>query len=76
VNGSVLPKTLPVQAGATKSLFLPGELFLSGSNTLHIANNSSGTVRFDALALGGSWQVGYEDSFNTEFFGNNNDWYV
>ena len=76
VNGSVLPKALPVQAGATKSLFLPGELFLSGSNTLHIANNSSGTVRFDALALGGSWQVGYEDSFNTEFFGNNNDWYV
>jgi hypothetical protein len=61
VNRSVLPKALPVQAGATKSLLLPRELFLSGSNTLHLANKSSGTVRFDALALGGSWQVGYED---------------
>ena len=67
VNGSVLPKALPVQAGATKSLLLPGELFLSGSNTLHLANNSSGTVCFDALALGGSWQVGYSDLSHAEF---------
>ena len=66
VNGSVVPKELQVLAGATKSLLLPGELFLSGSNTLHLANNSSGTVRFDALALGGSWQVGYEDDSYTE----------
>ena len=66
VNGSVVPKELQVLAGATKSLLLPGELFLSGSNTLHLANNSSGTVRFDALALGGSWQVGYEDDSHTE----------
>ena len=43
VNGSSLPKELPVRAGVTKSLLLPGELFLSGSNTLHLANSSSGT---------------------------------
>ncbi len=61
VNGSELPKRRTVQAGTTRSLLMPGEVFVPGSNTLHLANNSSGTVRFDALALGGSWQVGYED---------------
>ena len=67
VNGTALRKALRSAPGATKTLFIPGELFLSGSNTLHLANNSSGTVRFDALALGGSWQRGVQDDSSAEF---------
>jgi len=67
VNGTALKKVLKSVSGATKTLFIPGNLFISGSNTLHLANNSPGTVVFDALALGGSWQVGYPDGARSEF---------
>ena len=67
VNDTALRKALRSAPGATKTLFIPGELFLSGSNTLHLANNSPGTVMFDALALGGSWQVGYPNGARSEF---------
>ena len=67
VNGTAMKKTLKSVPGATKTLFIPGELFLSGSNTLHLANNLPGTVKFDELALGGSWQVGFADDSNSEF---------
>lgn len=67
VNGTALKKVLKSVSGATKTLFIPGNLFISGSNTLHLANNSPGTVMFDALALGGSWQVGYPNGARSEF---------
>ena len=67
VNGTTIEEKLTSVAGQTKTLFLPKSLFHSGKNTLRLSNASSGTVRFDALALGGSWQVGYEDDSNEEF---------
>ena len=60
-------KNIMAVPGRTKSILLPGSVFQSGSNTLNIVNNSSGTVYFDELALGGSWQVGYSDSNHEEF---------
>ena len=81
VNGVAVSEGLPAIADGTKTLFLPGELFVAGSNTLNLANNSSGTVFFDALVLGGSWQVGYDDASASEFAGStqygfveNGDW--
>ena len=67
VNGTIMQENLPSVAGQTKTLFLPKSPFHSGKNTLRLSNASSGTVRFDAFALGGSWQVGYEDGSNEEF---------
>ena len=67
VNGTAVKKPLMSMPGATKSLFLPGELFRAGVNTMHLANTSLGTVYVDALALGGSWQVGYADDSSHEF---------
>jgi hypothetical protein len=60
-------KNITALPGRTKSMLLPGSIFQSGSNTLNIVNNSSGTVYFDGLSLGGSWQVGYSDSNHAEF---------
>ena len=67
VNGVVQGKPIEAVAGKTNTLFIPGNLFHDGSNTLHLANNSSGTVKFDALALGGSWQMGVQDDNSAEF---------
>ena len=67
VNGTAVKKTLMSMPGATKSLFLPGDIFRAGVNTMHLANTSPGTVYVDALALGGSWQVGHANNSNAEF---------
>ena len=67
VNGIDAPKSIPVEATAVNSLFLPGKLFRSGKNTLALTNASSGKVCFDALSLGGSWQLGFEDGSRFEF---------
>ena len=67
VNGVNAPKPIPVETAALNSLFLPGKLFSSGKNTLTLANASSGKVCFDALSLGGSWQLGFEDGKRSEF---------
>ena len=67
VNGIDAPKSIPVEATAVNSLFLPGKFFRSGKNTLALTNASSGKVCFDALSLGGSWQLGFEDGSRSEF---------
>lgn len=69
VNGTAVGEPLMSVPGATKTLFLPGELFRAGANTLHLANTSPRTVLFDALALGGSWQLGIDDNARSEFGG-------
>ena len=67
VNGTAVEETLMSVPGTTKSLFLPGKLFRAGMNTLHLANTLPGTVNIDALALGGSWQMGVQDDSGSEF---------
>jgi len=73
VNGTAVEKTLMSVPGATTMLFLPGELFRTGGNTLRLVNTSPERVNIDALALGGSWQVGIADNSWSEFFGGNSN---
>ncbi|MGN0847701.1 MAG: hypothetical protein ACI4RA_10010, partial [Kiritimatiellia bacterium] len=58
-----------VQPGRTARWLLKSGLLVEGENTLEVARVDAGTapVKLDAVALGGSWQVGHKDDSMKEF---------
>ena len=67
VNGTAVG-SMDVRPGTANALFLNGEHFVSGANTLQLAHAaSSGTLRFDAIALGGGIQIGLQDDSFSDF---------
>ena len=66
VNG-VEAGTVAVVPGGRANLMIPADLFAAGDNVLRLANAGTGTVKFDAIALGGSWLVGETDASSSEF---------
>jgi hypothetical protein len=67
VNGTAIEDVLHAAVGKVKAILLPGMLFREGRNTLRLTNVSDKDVKFDSLALGGSWQMGVPDDSSAEF---------
>ena len=66
VNGqSVAAET--VRPGVGRNFFVKKDFLVEGANTLTLTWRGTGTFGVDALALGGSWQVGLADGSNAEF---------
>ena len=62
VNGAAAGAVV-VSGGRTELRFLESELFQAGANTLTLTRTSStGDVAFDAIALGGGFQIGKQDN--------------
>ena len=80
LNGTAIEEVLQAEAGKVKAILLPGMLFREGRNTLRLTNVSDKDVKFDSLALGGSWQMGVPDDSSAEFqqdaMGNNTTGYM
>ena len=68
LNGTAVASKL-IAAGQTFVATLPKKLFVSGANTLTLTRTDAGgtAVDIDALAIGGSWQVGKDDRKTSEF---------
>ena len=67
VNGTAAG-SLSVRPGKAAALYIDGTRFLLGANTLQLTRTSaSGTIRFDAIALGGGLLVGRANGSGGEF---------
>jgi hypothetical protein len=58
---------LRVSPGRFKSIFIPKNQTVEGENTLTLTWCGSGNCNIDALTVGGSWQIGLEDSSTSGF---------
>lgn len=82
VNGSNLGSR-PVLPGRTATWYVPGSVFTATTQnvlTLTRTDSGAGAVVPDAVVLGGSWQLGKEDSRYLEFIhegsGNVENWVI
>ena len=68
VNGTTVASR-PIVAGQPFVTILPARAFVTGANTLTLTRtDANGTaIAIDALAVGGSWQVGKNDRKTDEF---------
>ena len=66
VNGQPVGE-LRALPGRFKSIFIPKNQTVAGENTITLTWRGSGACTIDALTLGGSWQIGLEDSSTTGF---------
>ena len=74
VNGTAAG-ALEIHPGGASSLYINALHFVAGENTLCLTrSSSSGTLRFDAIALGGGVQIGLNDSSNSEFVKEDDKW--
>ena len=76
VNGAAA-KAMTLLSGKTELLFLKGDLFHAGANTITLTRTSStGNIAFDAIALGGGFQIGKQDSSELTDFSDTNQSYL
>ena len=76
VNG-VAAKAMTLLSGKTELLFLKGNLLTAGANTLTLTRTSStGNIAFDAIALGGGFQIGNQDNNEMSDFSDTNASYL
>ncbi len=76
VNGTAAG-AIVVSGDHTELRFLKGELFQAGANTLTLTRTSStGDVAFDAIALGGGFQIGNQDNNELSDFSDTNTQYL
>ena len=66
VNGVKMPD-LNVTPGLTTSVLVPANTLVAGENIVSLSNGTDGSVLIDALALGGSVQIGNSDDSHEEF---------
>ena len=66
LNDEVLG-TFETEPGKTASFYVAKDKLLAGRNVLTLTRQTPGRTTLDALALGGSFQVGYDDDSNAEF---------
>ena len=68
LNGTTVASR-PIVAGQPFVTILPAQAFVTGANTLTLTRtDANGTaIAIDALAVGGSWQVGKNDRKTNEF---------
>ena len=68
VNGTTVASR-PIVAGQPFVTILPAQSFVTGANTLTLTRTDANgaTIAIDALAVGGSWQVGKNDRKTDEF---------
>ena len=66
VNG-VAAGSITVAPGRTATLFVKKDLTIAGANTLTLTRTSANPVAIDAIALGGSIQIGNADDLFSEF---------
>ena len=68
VNGTTVASR-PIVAGQPFVTILPAQTFVTGANTLTLTRTDANgaTIAIDALAVGGSWQVGKNDRKTDEF---------
>ena len=66
VNGQAVEEKV-VAAGVLKSFFIPKNKTVEGVNTITLTWGGSGAFVIDALSLGGSWQIGLNNSATSEF---------
>jgi hypothetical protein len=66
VNGAAAG-SITVAPGRTATLFVKKDLTVAGANTLTLTRMSSNPVAIDAIALGGSIQIGNADDLFSEF---------
>ena len=66
VNGQPVSARF-VNAGVVKNIFIKNKFFREAVNALTLTWQGTGTFKLDALAVGGSWQVGMADSSYGEF---------
>ncbi|MBR3086277.1 MAG: hypothetical protein IKH04_07725 [Kiritimatiellae bacterium] len=66
VNGAAAG-SITVAPGRTATLFVKRELIAAGANTLTLTRTSPDPVAIDAIALGGSIQIGNADDSSAEF---------
>jgi len=76
VNGTPA-KAMTLLSGKTELLFLKGDLFQAGANTITLTRTAStDNIAFDAIALGGGFQVGNQDSSELTDFSDTNQSYL
>ncbi len=76
VNG-VAANAMTLLSGKTELLFLKGDLFHAGANTITLTRTSStGNIAFDAIALGGGFQIGNQDNSETSDFSDTDQKYL
>ena len=76
VNG-VAANAMTLLSGKTELLFLKGDLFHAGANTITLTRTAStGNIAFDAIALGGGFQIGNQDSSELTDFSDTNQSYL
>ena len=76
VNGTAA-KAMTLLSGKTELLFLKGDLFHAGANTITLTRTAStGNIAFDAIALGGGFQIGNQDSSELTDFSDTNQSYL
>ena len=74
VNGTAAG-SLGIRPGRASSLYIDASRFVAGANTLQLTRSaSSGTLRFDAIALGGGIQIGLRNSATGEFVQEQTQW--
>ena len=68
LNGTTVTSR-PIVAGQPFVAILPAQSFVTGANTLTLTRTDANgaTIAIDALAVGGSWQVGKNDRKTDEF---------
>ncbi|MBQ7190908.1 MAG: hypothetical protein IJR99_15990, partial [Kiritimatiellae bacterium] len=66
VNGAAAG-SVAVTSGKTATLFVKENLTVAGANTLTLTRTSASPVAIDAIALGGSIQIGDADDSSAEF---------
>ena len=76
VNGASA-EAMTLLSGKTELLFLKGDLFHAGANTITLTRTSStGNIAFDAIALGGGFQIGNQDNSETSDFSDTDQKYL
>ena len=76
VNGASA-EAMTLLSGKTELLFLKGDLFQAGANTITLTRTAStGDIAFDAIALGGGFQIGNQDSSELTDFSDTNQSYL
>ncbi|MBR2839261.1 MAG: hypothetical protein IKE55_10785 [Kiritimatiellae bacterium] len=77
LNGTPL-SSLNVYPGETSFCLVPSGVLLSVSNELVVARArvGEGVLRFDAIGLGGGWQIGARDDSMAEFYGSDAHYYL
>ena len=76
VNGASA-EAMTLLSGKTELLFLKGDLFHAGANTITLMRTSStGNIAFDAIALGGGFQIGNQDNSETSDFSDTDQKYL